>query len=389
MQKAEGRRQNDEAAPLAAYIHVPFCRHRCGYCNFTLVAGRDELIEPFLQALERELSWLGEPRVVNTLFIGGGTPTHLRAQHLQRLLSLVLKWHPLATGAEFSVEANPSDVDAETIDILATSGVTRLSLGAQSFHAGKLHLLERDHAADQITNAVALARSRGLDVSLDLIFGTPSETLTDWQRDLHAAIELQPDHISTYGLTFEHGTSFWNRLETGQLQKAAEELERQLYAAAIDGLTAAGFEHYEVSNFAHPGKRCRHNEVYWTGGEYFAAGPGAARYVGGARETNIRSVTAWLQKVSAGESPVAEREQLPPKEAASELFVFGLRRLQGVERPWFFNRTGLQVDDLFATPLSRFIQQGFLSDDGTTVRLTREGLFISDSLWPYFLKSQI
>jgi oxygen-independent coproporphyrinogen-3 oxidase len=385
MSKAEGGRRKAEESPRAAYIHVPFCRHRCGYCNFTLVAGRDELISPFLSALERELSLLGSPREVDTLFFGGGTPTHLRGETLRQLLKLVLRWHPLTAEAEFSVEANPSDIDAETVDILKECGVTRLSLGGQSFDAEKLRLLERDHAAGQITAAVELARSRGLAVSIDLIFGTPGEMLASWQRDLQLAIGLQPDHISTYGLTFEQNTSFWNRLQKGQLQRADEELEREMYAAAIDELTAAGFEHYEVSNFAQPVQRCRHNEVYWTGGEYFAAGPGAARHIGGVRETNVKSVTAWLQKLSSGESPVAEREELPPNDRARELFVFGLRRLQGVERDWFAERTGLQINELFAAPLERFVQAGMLIDDGSRIRLTSEGLFVSDSLWPHFL----
>jgi oxygen-independent coproporphyrinogen-3 oxidase len=344
------------------------------------------LIERFLQALERELSDLSEPREVDTLFLGGGTPTHLRGELLRQLLQLVRRWHPLAESGEFSVEANPCDIDEDTIESLAKYGVTRLSLGSQSFNSEKLRLLERDHQAGQIADAVKLARQRKLNVSLDLIFGTPGEALRDWQSDLEAAIELQPDHLSTYGLTFERGTSFWNRLQSGQLLQADEELERQMYAAAIDRIVTAGFEHYEVSNFAQPGNRCRHNEVYWSGGEYFAAGPGAARHLGGVRETNIRSVTAWIQKLLSGKSPIAERERLSPSDRAGELFVFGLRRMQGVEHAWFAERTGYEVKELFAAPLSHFVQAGLLADDGTTIRLTREGLFISDSLWPHFLQ---
>ncbi|MCC7084697.1 MAG: radical SAM family heme chaperone HemW [Pirellulales bacterium] len=384
MRQAAGDRQA-KVSSRSAYIHVPFCQHRCGYCNFTLVAGRDDLIEPFLSSLERELGFLGQPCEVDTLFLGGGTPTHLRGDQLRRLLEIVLRWHPLSKVAEFSVEANPSDIDAETVDILANSGTTRLSLGAQSLHAEKLRLLERDHTAEQIATAIDIAGSRRLDVSLDLIFSAPGETLAQWRGDLQAAIGLCPDHISTYGLTLERGTTFWNRLRAGHLQPLGEEEERQMYATAIDDLTAAGFEHYEVSNFARPGKRCHHNEVYWTGGEYFAAGPSAARHIDGVRETNVRSVTAWLQKLSAGQRPIAEQERLSPEDRARELLVFGLRRLQGVRRGWFADRTGYEIDKLFAVPLRRFVVAGLLADDGDTVRLTREGLFVSDALWPHFL----
>ena len=384
---AGGSHDQAVPAPLSAYIHVPFCRHRCGYCNFSLVAGRDELIEPYLDALERELAWLDHPRPVSTLYFGGGTPTHLHTNRLGRLLEIVLHWHPLAPDHEFSVEANPSDIDVATIALLAEHGVTRLSLGAQSFNADKLRMLERNHQPGDIAHAVELAQCGGLDVSLDLIFGVPGETPAVWQADLDAALQLEPDHISTYGLTFEQGTTFWNRLEHGELARIDEELEREMYEAAIDRLTGAGLEHYEVSNFARPGKRSRHNEVYWTGGEYYAAGPSAARHLAGARETNHRSVTTWLQRLQAGQSPVAEQERLPPEERARELLVFALRRLEGVERNWFLVRTGYEINELIGDPLAKFVASGLLHDDGRRVRLTRQGLLVSDSIWPHFLES--
>ncbi|HZZ29944.1 MAG TPA: radical SAM family heme chaperone HemW [Pirellulales bacterium] len=378
------------ALPNSAYIHVPFCRHRCGYCNFTLVAGRDDLIEPFLAALEKELSWLGQPREVETLFLGGGTPTQLKGRLLQRLLQTVLRWHPPASSGpggvcEFSVEANPADVNMEMASILADHGVTRVSLGSQSFHADKLRMLERDHRSKDTCHAVEIVRSLGMKVSLDLIFGVPGESLADWQSDLAAALLLAPNHISTYGLTFERGTSFWSRLEHGQLAKVEEETERKMYAMAIDCLTEASFQHYEVSNFAQSGNRCRHNEVYWTGGEYFAAGPGAARHVNGVRETNHQSVTKWLHCMEHNQSPVAERECLPPEGKARELLVFGLRRLEGVRRDRFTAKTGYEIDTLVGKPLRGFITAGLLHDDGMRIQLTREGLFVSDSLWPQFL----
>jgi len=381
-----GGRTCGPPAPRSAYIHVPFCRHRCGYCNFTLVAGRDDLIEPFLSALGKELSHLGEAREVDTLFLGGGTPTHLRGEQLVRLLATVRKWHPLAGGCEVSVEANPADVNPETAVILADHGVTRISLGAQSFQLEKLKLLERDHHPEDIARAVDLARGHRLDVSLDLIFGAPGESLAAWQDDLRSALELSADHTSTYGLTFEKGTAFWNRLQHKELAKIDEEIELDMYATAIDQLSAAGFEHYEVSNFARPEKRCRHNEVYWAGGEYYAVGPGAARHVAGVRETNHRSVTKWLSCVLAGQSPVAERECLPPREKARELLVFGLRRMEGVDREWFAAHSGFQLDELIGEPLRALVSNGLLADDGRRVKLTREALFVSDSIWPELLR---
>jgi oxygen-independent coproporphyrinogen-3 oxidase len=373
------------SSPKAAYIHVPFCRHRCGYCNFALVAGREDLVGDYLRAIEIELAQLETPREVATLYWGGGTPTFLSRDQLRQLAATVLRWHPLAKGYEFTVEANPADVDEPMIGMLAALGVTRLSLGGQSFHADKLRLLERDHDAANIARVVKLARGAGLAVALDLIFATPGETLDGWAADLEAAIELRPQHLSTYGLTFERGTDYWSRRGRGELVAVDEELEREMYALAIDRLTAAGFEHYEVSNFAQPGERSRHNETYWSGEGYYAAGPGAARYVDGIRKTNHRSVTTYLQRVLAGELPVAEREQLDDEARARELLVFGLRRMEGVDRRDFAERTGVGIDELAADPLKKFINLGLLTDDGKRVRLTREGLFVSDAIWPELL----
>jgi oxygen-independent coproporphyrinogen-3 oxidase len=385
-------------SPRAAYVHVPFCRHRCGYCNFTVVAGRDDLIESYLLALERELSSLREPQPVETLFLGGGTPTHLRPEELRRLLQIVGRWFPLESRhqpaqpegwtptCEFSVEANPADLDAARSEVLAEFGVNRISLGAQSFDARKLELLERDHRAAEIERSAALARERFGSMSLDLIFACPGETLDDWSHDLNAALELRPDHISTYGLTFERGTTFWGRRAKGKLLEADEELQREMYSLAIDRLAAAGFEHYEVSNFARPGHRCRHNEVYWAAEEYYAAGPGAARYVRGRRETNHRSTTTYIARVLAGRSPVAEAEELPPEDRAREALVLGLRRIRGVDRREFAERFGCEVGALVGPPLSQLIDLGFLSEEGDTLRLTRQGLFVSDSIWPMILR---
>lgn len=371
--------------PRAAYIHVPFCRHHCGYCNFTVVAGRDDLIGDYLTAIDRELSSLNEQRQIDTLFLGGGTPTHLSPAQLAQLFDTIERWFAFAPGHEFTIEANPADLTPDKTQLLAARGVTRVSLGGQSFDAAKLQLLERDHGPEEVARSVELARGAGLHVSLDLIFGAPGETLDGWRRDLSSALELRPDHVSTYGLTFERGTTFWGRLERGDLAQLDEELERAMYIEAIEQLTASGFDHYEVSNFAQPGRCCRHNEVYWAGDEYYAAGPGAARYTGGRRETNHRSTTTWLRRVLAGQSPVAESETLSPEARARETLVLGLRRLEGVNREAFFARTGHSLDTLGGRPLVDFVARGLLADDGKTVRLTREGLMVSDAIWPYLL----
>ena len=227
------------------------------------------------------------------------------------------RWFPLAKGAEVSVEANPADLDDARLAVLEQNGVNRLSIGGQSFDASKLQLLERDHTGERLSTAIKAAQARFPSVALDLIFGTPGESAAMWQRDLATALDLGVEHVSAYGLTFERGTAFWKRLIEGELGRLDEELERSLYAAAIDTLVAAGFEHYEISNFAAPGHRCRHNETYWSGDGYFAVGPGAAHYLDGRREMNHRSTSTWLKRVLGGTSPVAESETLSPEDRAA------------------------------------------------------------------------
>jgi oxygen-independent coproporphyrinogen-3 oxidase len=234
---------------------------------------------------------------------------------------------------------------------------------------------------------VDFARSFAQSVSLDLIFGVPSETLADWQADLDQALTLSPDHISTYGLTFEKGAAFWSRLSHGQLNHIDEDLERQMYELAIDILTAAGYEHYEVSNFAKPGHRCHHNENYWLGGQYFAAGPGASRYIAGRRETNHKSTTTYISRVLSGQSPIAESEQLGPEDSARERLVFALRRLEGLDPTAFAASTGFTIDALIGPKLENFVAQGFFNHSATNLRLTHSGLLLSDSIWPHFLRT--
>jgi oxygen-independent coproporphyrinogen-3 oxidase len=368
------------ADPRAAYVHVPFCIHRCGYCDFTVIAGRDDLIPSYLDALERELATLGTPREIDTLFVGGGTPTQLSPGELSRLLNMLRKWFPLAPGYEFSVEANPAGLDAAKVDVLVAGGVNRVSLGVQSFDSSVLSTLERDHRRPEIPAAIAHVRRRIENVSLDLIFGVPGQSLATWRETLREAIELDPAHTSTYGLTYEQGTAFWGRRRKGQLVPAPEDLERDMYALAMDELAAAGYEQYELSNFARPGRACRHNQTYWQGRPYYGFGPGAARYINGSRETNHRSVTTWLRRVLAGRSPTAERETLSPEDRARELLVLGLRTNAGIDTAAFQERTGFTLETLAADVLRKHREAGLLEHSGTHLRLTRGGRFVADSI---------
>jgi oxygen-independent coproporphyrinogen-3 oxidase len=371
--------------PGAAYVHIPFCRHRCGYCNFSVLAGRDsDYAEPFLAALEAELAQLKEPQPVDTLFIGGGTPTHLSPAWLRRLLMLVGRWFPLSPRGEYSVEANPGDIDSGRLDTLAAAGVNRLSLGVQSFEPEALRRLERDHSGETaVAAAEAAARVLG-NVSIDLIFASPGQTLAQWRRDLQTACQLPIGHVSTYGLTYEKGTRFWSRQQRGELKQLPEEVELEMYQAARARLVDAGFEHYEVSNFARAGQRCRHNIAYWEGRGWYAAGPGAARFVAGRREVNHRSPTTYIRRALAGEAVTAESETLDRETWARERLVFGLRMLEGVDLLALSQETGIDLYAACRSALDRMIAGGWLVREGGRVRLSERGLPVGDSVVSQF-----
>ena len=368
--------------PRAAYIHVPFCAHHCGYCDFAIATGQDHLIELYLDALAAELAMLGEPQPVRTLFLGGGTPTHLSAAQLQRLLSAVLHWLPLNSHGEteFSIECNPDTLTADKIAVLADHGVNRVSLGAQSFHADLLAVLERAHDPQEIARAVQRVRRRIDNVSLDLIFGIPGQTECLWRADLARALALAPDHLSTYGLTYEKGTPLWKRRQRGQVRPLDEDAELALYALAIDVLEAAGFEHYEISNSARPGRRCRHNQSYWANEAYFGFGMGAARYVLGRRELNTRDLHLYIRQALSGQSVTWQSEELPPEERARETLAVQLRRAEGIDRAAFRTQTGFDLDTVAGAALARHVDQGLLADNGRSVRLTRRGKYVADAV---------
>ena len=381
--------QQSSRMARALYVHVPFCLHHCGYCDFALVANRDQLIPQYLQALENELlahhRTAGDVVEVDTIFIGGGTPTHLSPESLQTLFSLIRKHFDAAEDAEISVEANPDGLSGERLDVLRENGVNRLSLGVQSFDDAVLKTLERTHTGAQAIAAVEKCQQWFPNLSLDLIFGVPGQTQLSWQQTLETALRLPIRHISTYGLTFESGTPFFRREKKGELKRTPDELERLMYLDAIAEITDAGLRHYEVSNFARPGYECRHNLVYWKADEYFAFGPGAASYLKGVRRTNVRSVVRWLKAWQQGESAIEESEELSNEEKAREAIMLALRMRQGLNLSEFERRFGLSLSDLAGTELRQHIDDGYLVQESGFVALTTEGLLIADSIICDFL----
>jgi oxygen-independent coproporphyrinogen-3 oxidase len=369
--------------PRAAYVHIPFCAHKCGYCDFASLAGADHMADRYLDALGREIETAtgGEPQPVDTIFIGGGTPTRLDADQLTRLLAMVGRAFPITPGGEWTVEANPGTLDAAKADALAQGGVNRVSLGAQSFQPELLRALERNHAPEEVGRALELVRPRFERWSIDLIFGVPGSTPENWRYDLETALDLGPDHLSCYGLVYEKGTALWKQWNAGEVQSVDEEAERSMYEFTIERLAREGLAMYEISNFARPGHESRHNLVYWSNDAYFGVGLGAARYVRGVRSTNTRDLPAYLRRLDAGLDATGPTETLDPKARARETSVLMLRRtIVGLDRDDFATRTGFDLDTLLGEPVRRHVAGGLLEDDGCRVRFTREGLFLADTV---------
>jgi oxygen-independent coproporphyrinogen-3 oxidase len=370
-------------SPRAAYVHVPFCAHHCGYCDFAVSTGVDERIDEYVTAVDRELELLlGEPAPVETIFIGGGTPTYLSAGQIDRLLSIVNRWFPAreTQAREFSIESTPESLDDDKVAVLADHGVNRVSIGVQSFERSALAVLERIHSPADVPRAVNCIRRRIDNVSLDLIFGVPGQTLTDWEADVKRAVALAPEHISTYGLTYEKGTRLWKQRRHGLVTALDEEAELAMYQHALDALAAAGYRHYEVSNHARPGRECRHNGVYWANWAYFGAGVGAARYVAGTRNVNTRSLPTYLETIAAGRPATAQSETLQPEDRARETVSTQLRRAEGIDRVQFLEQTGFALDDLCGATMRRHVAAGLLEVDGRNVALSRSGVCVADTI---------
>ena len=330
------------ASVRTLYIHVPFCSHKCHYCDFySLVDTRDRR-EAFTSRLCRELRALAPMAVgapIETIFVGGGTPTLLTPAQWRMILATLHEVYDCSgmdrsdqSACEFTVECNPETAGTELFDVLRAGGVNRLSFGAQSFDRGHLAMLERRHDPDSVPRAIELARRAGiLRLSLDLIHSIPGQTLESWRMDLDRVISLHPEHVSCYNLTYEPNTAMTARLKRGEFEPAAEELEIDMMREAWSRLAARGYQRYEISNFAKSGEACRHNMVYWRCGQWLAAGPSASGHVAGHRWKNAPRLDDYLRLDDEGFAPIVDHEAPDARRALRELVWLGLRLTEGID----------------------------------------------------------
>jgi oxygen-independent coproporphyrinogen-3 oxidase len=379
------QRTDDDGTSL--YVHVPFCVVKCGYCDFTSYVVEDTSVhDTFLAALDAELALLPVPRHPTTVFVGGGTPSHLAPQRLEALFALLRRHVDLDACGEVTMEANPESIDRRKAEIALAAGVSRFSMGVQSFDAARLRFLDRAHSAECVVAAVGELRAAGVvNLSLDLIFGVPGQPLSAWEDDLERALALQPDHLSCYALTYEPGTRLTHELRAGRIARLGEEEERSMFLRTREVLHAAGFRAYEISNFAGRGGPCRHNDHYWLQGDYVGVGPGASSHRSGHRATNLKPIEAWAKSALARVPPVATAETLTPEQRVGEAIWLGIRRADGVDLARVGRRIGCDVRTALWPLLERHRARGWIELDGDTMRLTSEGLLFADAVGSDYL----
>jgi oxygen-independent coproporphyrinogen-3 oxidase len=366
--------------PSAVYVHIPFCRIRCPYCDFDAYRAPRRAIEGHTEALLAEIaSRRHELRPITTLYFGGGTPTTAGAAGLRAVIDALRAAPGIVPESEVTVEANPTPRDAAIFGELQDLGVTRVSLGVQSFTDRLLPMLGRDHSATEAAEVIDRALRLGLEVSLDLMCGVPGQTMADWSSDLATAVGLAPGHISVYMLTLEAGTRYERLHAGGRLELPGEDEQADMYEAALEWLGAAGYDHYEVSNLALPGRQSRHNRVYWENREYAGFGAGASSFVAGQRWTNENHPTAYAEAIRSGARSLSLLERLPPERAMRETLALGLRLLEGVDLTAVRERYGAERLARMLPVLQSLAARELVTVAGRAA-LTRRGLMLYDGV---------
>ncbi|MFM8718437.1 MAG: radical SAM family heme chaperone HemW [Chthoniobacterales bacterium] len=353
------------------YLHIPFCLQICPYCSFYKDIAGPGKADPLVEAVIREAELFGGHCAPETIFIGGGTPTAISGSQLERLFTGLKHHLDFSDVAEFTIEMNPATVTARKADLLRAHGVNRVSMGVQSWDPDLLKVLGRVHDAEQVRNSFALLRAAGYDnLNLDLIYGVPGQTLAQWEDSLQQTIGLQPDHVSAYCLTYEEDTEYFERLQRGEFSENTDQ-DAAFFERGVELLSAAGYAQYEISNYAKPGRACRHNLAYWEGADYLGLGPSAWSTLGERRWQNIPDTAAYVRALQAGVRPLAEEEVLPAETREAEKIAFGLRMNAGLDPLQLAGQRDL---------VASLREEGLLEDHGPRVRLTDRGRLLADEI---------
>ncbi|MFW6174696.1 MAG: radical SAM family heme chaperone HemW [Chloroflexota bacterium] len=393
------------ASSLSLYVHIPFCEVRCPYCDFNTYAGIDALIPPYMQALRREIRLWGDALdrpEVRTVFFGGGTPSYVPSDELAAVCRGAWEAFRVSPDAEVTMEANPGDFSRRDLSAYLDAGVNRLSIGVQSLDDGLLESLGRKHDAAQAVEAYEMARAAGFDnISLDLMFGLPGQSMGQWQDSVRRVLDMGPEHLSLYGLTLEPGTPMEAAVRRGQIAEPDSDLAADMFLYAMEALDSAGYRHYEVSNWALPGMESRHNLAYWRNKPYLGVGPGAHSYLPGVRFANLKSPRWYIRRLAGETSQSSSRavdhaaavdafrapgivdsvEDVTPQTELADTVMMGMRLMEGLSEDAFRERFGVGIGELFGDTLHELVAEGLVEFDSAGARLTRDGILLGNEVF--------
>ncbi len=373
------------------YIHIPFCHQICNYCDFNKVFFKNQPVDEYIEALGREMEMTvaGMPEAfsnIETIFLGGGTPTALSAEQIQKLLSLITKHIPMSSVKEFSSEANPDELTIDKLQALYNGGVNRLSMGVQSFDQSLLKKIGRTHSNEHVYETIQNAKNVGFkNISIDLMYGLPGQTMEQWQETLEKALALNLPHYSAYSLIVEPKTIFYIQYAKGKLHLPTEDLEADMYGVLMDTMEAHGLRQYEISNFANEGFESTHNKIYWDNDEYAGFGAGAHGYLEGIRYSNVAPIKKYIETVMAGERPLLHEHEVTGDEKLEEQMFLGLRKSAGVTHEEFEKKFGQPMLSIYKEIIDQLQEEQLIDIDSEGIRLTRKGRFIGNEVFQRFL----
>lgn len=373
------------------YIHIPFCHQICNYCDFNKFYFKNQPVDEYIEALGKEMALATQKnpesfRHIETIFLGGGTPTALSPQQLDKLLTLIRTYIPMNSVTEFTSEANPDELSAEKLQVLFEGGVNRLSMGVQSFDQGLLQKIGRTHSNEHVYETIALAKKIGFqNISIDLMYGLPGQTMAQWKDSLEKALALDLPHFSAYSLIVEPKTIFYNQYAKGKLLLPTEDLEADMYDVLMQQMELHGLQQYEISNFAKPGYHSEHNKIYWDNDEYAGFGAGAHGYLAGVRYSNHGPLKKYMETVFSGELPIVHEHEVSQAEKREEQMFLGLRKTEGVKHKIYEEKLKVPIVAHYDSVLKELVSKGLLEHDDVGVRLTRKGRFVGNEVFQQFL----
>lgn len=379
--------------PKSVYLHIPFCNRICPYCDFNKYVLKGQPVYEYLEALQKEMKVTiakHPSEQIQTIFVGGGTPTALDSEQMKIFLDAIQEYfQPQSADLEFSMEANPESVDAEKLRIMKEGGVNRLSFGVQTFEPELLRKIGRMHDQEDVYRSLRLAKEAGFNnISIDLMFGLPNQTLEMLDRTLDIAFTLDIPHFSVYSLKVEEGTFFHTLYKKDKLPLPSEEEEVKMYEHLIERMIKEGYSQYEISNFARPGYESKHNLTYWRNEEYYGLGAGAHGYVAGIRHVNAGLVQEYIRLVHEQDTPYIETHQVTPLEAMEEMMFMGLRIQEGVSKQKFYEKHQIQLEDAYGSEIKDLLERQLLQTDGARYYLTHRGIFLGNEVFATFLKDK-